>query len=318
MSSRPLVTVFGATGRQGGATARALLASGRWRVRGVTRHPESPAALALKQLGAELCRADLDEVTSLPAAFDGAEAVFAVTDFWTHRDAMRELRQAEFIAEAAADCPTLRHMIWSTLEDSRSVLTPPKGQRWSVPHMDAKAESNVLFLDRDLPVTLLLTSFYWDNFVTHGMGPQRASDGVLELALPLGNAPLPGISVADIGHCAAALFDAPAAQRRVGIAGEHLTGPAMAATFAEVLGEPVRWRDVPVADYGLLPIPGATELAAMFAFKQRAAPAYGAARPVLSTRVLHPNLLDFRAWLSLHQSGKRNALQPSPHIAPFA
>jgi uncharacterized protein YbjT (DUF2867 family) len=318
MNNKPLVTVFGATGRQGGATARALLASGRWRVRATTRQPESGPALALKQLGADLCRADLDEAASLPAAFEGAHAVFAVTDFWAHRDALRELRQAELMAEAAADSPTLQHLIWSTLEDSRRVLPPLKGQRWSVPYMDAKAEANALFLDRDLPVTLLLTSFYWDNFISHGMGPQRAGDGVLELTLPLGNAPLPGISVADIGHCAAALFDAPAAQRRVGIAGEHLTGPAMAATFAEVLGEPVRWRDVPVAEYGLLPIPGATELAAMFAFKQRAASAYGAARPVRSTRVLHPNLLDFRAWLGLHQLGERNALQPSPHIAPFA
>lgn len=299
--SSPLVTVFGATGRQGGATARALLASGRWRVRAVTRHPASAAALALKQLGAELCRADLDEVASLPAAFDGAHSAFAVTDFWAHHDALRELRQAERVAEAAAHCPTLQHLIWSTLEDSRTVLPTPAGQRWAVPHMDAKAEANALFLDRDLPVTLLLTSFYWDNFIGHGMGPQRGADGALELALPLGQAPLAGIAVADIGHCAAALFDAPAAQRRVGIAGGHLTGPVMAAQFAEVLGEPVRWRDVPLADYARQPFPGAAELAAMFAFKQRAAGSYGAARPVLTTRALHPGLLDFSQWTQQHR-----------------
>jgi uncharacterized protein YbjT (DUF2867 family) len=298
---KPLATVFGATGRQGGAVARALLAGGVWRVRAVTRCPEAPAARQLQRLGAELLRADLDDAASLPAALKDAQAVFAVTNFWEHMDPLGELRQAEQIAKAAVDCPTLQHLIWSTLEDSRDLLARPPGSRWSVPHMDAKAEANALFLDRGLPVTLLLTSFYWENLIDHGMGPQRAADGVLELALPLGDAPLAGIAVADIGHCAAALFDTPAAQRRVGVAGEHLRGAAMAAHLAEVLGEPVRWRDVPLADYARLPFPGAADLAAMFAYKQRGHASYCAARSLSETRTLHPGLLDFSTWARRHR-----------------
>jgi uncharacterized protein YbjT (DUF2867 family) len=316
----PLAAAFGATGRQGGSVARALLATGCWRVRALTRQPDSHAAQALARLGAELCAADLDRPSSLGPALRGAQAVFAVTDFWAHGDAERELRQAGHIAEAASASPALEHLVWSTLEDSRPLLPPPPGQRWSVPHMDAKAEANALFLDRGLPTTLLLTSFYWDNFVTHGMGPQRAADGTLELALPLGTMALPGIAVADIGPCVAALFantdTAPAAQRRIGIAGEHLTGPAMAARFAQALGEPVRWRDVPLADYAALPFPGAAELAAMFAWKQRAHAFHdsmAAARPVAATRALHPGLLDFAAWLRGQAS---RLVPPRPVVLP--
>ncbi len=134
------------------------------------------------------------------------------------------------------------------------------------------------------------------------MGPQRAADGQLELALPLGEARLPGIAAADIGACAAALFACPPAQRRVGIAGEQLSGHEMAAAFAELLGEPVRFRDIAIAEYARLPFPGAVELASMFAFKQLANTAYCAARPVPATRALHPGLQDFRSWLQSHEA----------------
>lgn len=305
---KPLITVFGATGRQGGAVARALLGQGRWRVRAVTRRPQSAAAQVLAAAGADLCRADLDEVASLGAALQGAAAAFCVTNYWEHGDARRELRQAAHLADAAeaAQRDGLRQLIWSTLEDTR-LSFPADGSRFAlqqgafnVPHMDAKGEANALFLARDLPVTLLLTSFYWENLIDHGMGPQRAADGGLELALPLGEALLPGIAVADIGACAAALFDCPPGQRRVGISGEQLSGQQMAERLAEQFGEPVRWRDVALADYAQLPLPGAAELAAMFGFKQLANAAYCAARPVMATRALLPGLMDFHSWCARH------------------
>jgi len=244
----------------------------------------------------------------LPSAMRGAAGAFCVTNFWEHGDGERELRQARHLAEAAANCDT-QHLIWSTLEDTRQCTSadgshlPRLQGRFCVPHMDAKAEANAFFLDRELPVTLLLTSFYWENLITHGMGPQRSADGSLELALPLGQARLPGIAAADIGACAAALFNQPAAQRRVGVAGEHLTGPEMAAAFTDLLGEPVRFVDIPTAAYARLPFPGAVEVAAMFAFKQLNNAALCASRPVEATRALQPGLLSFRAWL--HQQAPR-------------
>jgi uncharacterized protein YbjT (DUF2867 family) len=301
--SKPLITVFGATGRQGGALAQALLAQGEWRVRAVTRQPQAAAALTLAARGAEICQADLDQPDSLGPAMAGAHGVFAVTDFWQHLDARRERRQAEHLAQAAAGVRGLRQLVWSTLEDTRDFF-PADGSHfallqgaYNVPHMDAKGEANASFIQRGLPVTLLLTSFYWDNLLAPGLGPQRAADGVLELALPLGDARLPGIAVADIGACAAALFDGTEGQRRVGIASEHLRGPELAERLAEHLGEPVRFRDVPLDEFARLPFPGAEDLAAMFRFKQIANDLLCAARPVAATRALHPGLQDLRGWL---------------------
>ena len=74
MSTQRIVTVIGATGTQGGAVARALLADGTFAVRAVTRNMHSPKAEALTALGAEVVQSSLDDQDSLLAAFDGATA----------------------------------------------------------------------------------------------------------------------------------------------------------------------------------------------------------------------------------------------------
>src|SRR5262245_8436892 len=75
-----VITVFGATGAQGGGLARAILAdpARRFRVRAVTRKPDSPAARALAAKGAEVVAADLDDAASVRRAMDGAHGAFCV------------------------------------------------------------------------------------------------------------------------------------------------------------------------------------------------------------------------------------------------
>lgn len=79
-----LIVVVGATGNQGGSVARRFLAEGldRFRVRGLTRDPSSGPARELAALGAEVVRADLNDVGSLEAAFRGANVIFGVTNYW--------------------------------------------------------------------------------------------------------------------------------------------------------------------------------------------------------------------------------------------
>ncbi|MEU2794663.1 NmrA family NAD(P)-binding protein [Streptomyces sp. NPDC007100] len=94
------VAVTGATGVQGGATARALLAAGH-HVRALIRHPGSPAADALRDLGADVRHADFDDRASLGAALCGADSLFAVTTpFGT--DTTTETRQGKVLVDAAA------------------------------------------------------------------------------------------------------------------------------------------------------------------------------------------------------------------------
>ncbi len=130
----------------------------------------------------------------------------------------------------------MQHAIWSTLEDTRKWVPlsdnrmPTLMGKYKVPHFDAKGESDHLFADAKVPTTYLLTSFYWDNFITFGMGPRKGPDGKLVLAMPMGNAKLGGIAAEDIGRCAYGIFKKgrELAGKRVGIVGEALTGAEMA------------------------------------------------------------------------------------------
>lgn len=310
MSAKPVIAVIGATGAQGGGLARAILADPdrQFALRAITRKPDSPAAVALARAGAELAPGDLDDPATLASAFEGARGVFAVTNFWEHFSPEREYRQAGHIAGAAREAG-VGHLIWSTLEDTRrdvplsDTRMPTLMGRYKVPHFDAKGEADELFAG--LPVTYLVTSFYWDNLIHFGMGPRRGEDGGLLFVLPMGDRKLPGIAAADIGPCAMGLFrqGEAAIGQRVGIAGEHLTGAEMAKELARVLDEPVQHVSMPFADYAALGFPGADDLANMFHYKHDFNEAFCAARPVDRTRELHPGLMSFRQWLERNVQG---------------
>ena len=305
-TTTPLITIFGATGAQGGGLARALLARNKpdHRVRAVTRKPDGDAARELAQLGAEVVHGDFDDPDSVQRALQGAHGTYCVTNFWEHLSPDRELKQAETLAEAARRAG-VAHVIWSTLEDTRRYL-PADGRRmpvlmgnYNVPHFDAKGEANRFFTDRSLPVTFLYTSYYWDNLVRSGMGPQRADDGRLVFVLPMGDKPLPGIAAADVGACAAGIFRQGRSMlgKSIGIAGEHLGGSEMAAALSRALGEPVRHVAMRPEEYAKLGFPGAEDLANMFQFTRDFNDAFRKARPVAESRALHPGLLSFEAWL---------------------
>ena len=93
---KPIITVFGATGAQGGGLVRALLGDSdrHFAVRAVTRKPDGAAARQLVEAGAEVVLADLDDGASVLRALEGAYGAFFVTSFWEHLSAEKELAQA--------------------------------------------------------------------------------------------------------------------------------------------------------------------------------------------------------------------------------
>jgi uncharacterized protein YbjT (DUF2867 family) len=146
MAEKKIIAVIGATGTQGGGLARAILddPNGGFGVRAITRDVNKDKAQALKARGAEVVSADLDDVESLKKAFAGAYGVYAVTNFWEHFSAEKEKAQAKNIADAAR-AAGVKHVIWSTLEDTRKFMAaddkrmPMLQGQYRVPHFDAKS-----------------------------------------------------------------------------------------------------------------------------------------------------------------------------------
>jgi uncharacterized protein YbjT (DUF2867 family) len=204
MSEKKVIAVIGATGAQGGGLARAILddRDGPFSLRAVTRNASSDKAQALARAGAEVVEANIDDIASLERAFSGAHGVFCVTNFWETFSPESEQAQARNMAEAAK-ASGVEHVIWSTLEDTRKWVPveddrmPTLMEHYKVPHFDGKAEADAVFADLGVPTTNLLTSFYFDNLITFGMGPQRGEDGSLAFNLPMGGKKLPSIAAED-------------------------------------------------------------------------------------------------------------------------
>ena len=307
MADKKIIAVVGATGAQGGGLVRALLGdgSGAFAVRALTRDVNSEKAQELAKLGADVVEADLDSGPTLRAAFDGAYGAFCVTFFWDHFVPEKELVQAAAMAQAAKQAD-LKHVVWSTLEDTRKLVPltddrmPTLMEKYKVPHFDAKAEANRAFAQFGVPVTYMLTSYYWDNLIYGGMGPKKGADGKLELTLPMGDKRLAGIAAEDIGKSAFCIFKAgfDLLGKTVGVAGDHVTGSQMAAALAKELGQAVSYNPLSPEQFRQLGSPGADELGNMFQFMQDFESEFCAVRNLDSARALNPSLQTFGGWLA--------------------
>ncbi len=305
MADKKIIAVIGATGAQGGGLARAILNDkiGPFAVRALTRNRDSERANALAAAGAEVVTADLDDEKSLERSFAGAYGAYCVTNFWEHFSPERELAQAANMARAAK-AAGLQHVIWSTLEDTRQWVPldddrmPTLMGKYKVPHFDAKGEADPFFREAGVPTTFLLTTFYWDNFLSNA-GPRRGPDGKLVLTLPMGDQKLAGIAVEDIGKCAYGIFKrgGELIGKTVGIAGEHLSGEEMAAALSRAVGEEVQYRPLPFDVYRNLGFPGAQDLGNMFQFYHDFSDYFLGMRDVDFARELNPELLSFDEWI---------------------
>lgn len=310
-TSKKIITVLGATGAQGGGLVRSIMndAGGEFTARAVTRDTNSDKAKALAALGAEVVAGDVDDEASLARAFAGAHGAYCVTFFWAHFSPDKELAEVRAMVGAAKKAG-LKHVIWSTLEDTRKQVKVGSGsmpvlmEKYNVPHFDAKGEANAFFAEAGVPTTFLHTSFYWDNFITFGMGPKVGEDGQRALMLPLSTKKLPGIAAEDIGRCAHGIFKQgdDLIGKTVGIAGEHLTGDDMAAAFTNAYGEEVVYQDVPLDVYRGLGFPGAEDLGSMFQFKQDFNADYCALRSLEFSRSVNPKLQTFVQWLEANHT----------------
>jgi len=311
MAEKKVIVVTGATGAQGGGLVRAILADrgGPFVARAVTRKPDSEKAKALARLGVEVVAGDADDPPSLERAFAGAHGAYCVTNFWEHFSAEREGAQASAMARGCRKAG-VSHVIWSTLEDTRKWVPLDDARlrtlqgKYKVPHFDAKGEADRVFAEEAVPTTYLLAAFYWENFLYFGLGPRKAPDGDLVLALPLGGVKLPGIAAEDIGKCAYGVFRSGTATvgERIGITGEILSGAEMAAKMGRALARKVNFADVPFDVFRGLGFPGADDIGNMFEFQAILGDEFIRARDAERTRALNPELLSFDAWLDANVS----------------
>ncbi|MFG2647767.1 NmrA/HSCARG family protein [Streptomyces sp. NPDC048436] len=280
MSNKKIVLVTGATGGQGGAVARRLLASG-WAVRALVRDPDQPGAKNLKALGAELFAGDLNAPGSLLAAARDVYGVFSVQPAdLIHPDPEAEVRQGKNVADAAKAAGAA-HLVYSSVGAA--------GRESGVAHFESKAEIEAHIDALAVPATVLRPVFFMENWpymVPEAQNGERVGSIALDA-----DTSLQMIALSDIGRISAEVFGNPAEfiGEKIEIAGDELTVRQIAEAFSRADGIPTRFERQPIDELRS----GAGELANMFDWLSEE----GYEADITALRERHPELLTLEVWL---------------------
>ena len=247
-----LILVSGATGQQGGATARHLLAKG-FKVRALTRDAKSDKTQALAAQGAEIVQGNLEDRAALDQALKGVYGVFSVQNFWLPEVGFDgEIKQGKLLADAAK-AAGVKHFVYSSVGAAHRGM----GQQ----HFESKWQIEQYVQALGLPYTILRPVAFMDNYnwqraaISNGTftGFGLRPDKTIQL-----------IAVEDIGEFAALAFENPQAYlgKTIEMAGDEVTETQIAALLTKVIGRPVQLA-APQMPEGAAPTP---EQIAMFTF----------------------------------------------------
>lgn len=179
-SDKPLITIVGVLGKQGRSTARTLLASGRYRVRGITRRTDSEEARSLAKLGLELVNIPLAPgyKSEFARAFQGSNGVFLMTPNITP-PASHELALGMELADAAVDA-SVSHIVFSSLENVGEIS---EGKLFA-PHFTDKA--NIEAYIRTLPVvsSFIYMAFFYTNLIEFYTPVMKGDTLIFPIYLP--------------------------------------------------------------------------------------------------------------------------------------
>ncbi len=284
------ILVTGATGAQGGSVARHLLQQGDFKVRCLTRNPESDAALALKSKGAEVAKGDLSDKATLSAAMQECYGVFGVTNFWEHFDG--ELQHGKNLVDAV-EAANIKHFVFSTLPSAEKL----SNGTLSVAHFETKAAMEDYSRSKDIPATYVHAAFYFENFLSY-FPPTQMEDGTYGFGFPQGNTPLATLSIEDLGGIVNTIFNNPSKYigQLVGAVSEDLEPAKYAEIMTKVLGKTIQYNDIPREVFASFGFPGAEELATQFTCNRL---------HILERKVdrkasheMYPNIKGFEQWLT--------------------
>lgn len=234
MSNKAIV-ISGATGQQGGATARALAGKG-FTLRALTRDPNSDKARTLAaETGAELVKAELDDEASILAALQGAWGAYAVQNTWTAGVEGEEAQGHRFAKAAFA--AGVQHFVYASVASA--------DRKTGIPHFDNKSRVEDTVRQLAFPsYSIIRPVFFMENLV----GPWFLNGDTLVTALEPKTV-LQMIAVADIGQYGALAFtDARFKNLELDIAGDEVTLPEAAATISKGLGRTINYVQIPISE----------------------------------------------------------------------
>jgi uncharacterized protein YbjT (DUF2867 family) len=235
MADEKLIVITGATGKQGGAALKHLAQRGGFKLRALTRKPDSDAARTVAALGAEVVAGDLDDAASLERALAGAWGVFAVQNTW-EAGVVKEEEQGKRFAQIARD-KGVSHFVYTSVGSAH--------KKTGIPHFENKFRVEETVRALRFPSHVIIRPVF---FMENLLGPWCLQGDKLIMGLGA-STKLQMIAVDDIGKFIAKAFvDADKMKGvEVDIAGDSVTMPESAAAVSEIVGKAVSFQQIPIA-----------------------------------------------------------------------
>eukprot|EP01132_Coremiostelium_polycephalum_P004598 gene4598-5740_t len=291
--SQKIVTVFGATGQQGGSVVQQLLKNpSAWKIRAVTRDTKSAKSQELLNRGVELVQLDVTKANAeeVSKGIQGSDSVFLVTDYWSYWN--REAEIGKTIVDGVVKA-NIKHLVYSSLAGVNNIT---KGAI-SVPHFDLKFDVKEYAVQQSKKNPSLISSFvyapfYLQNFLSFSK-PKLGDDGVYSFTLPQDpKVPLDVADINDIGPLTEAVLANPTKFVNAEIPfSTRLTGDEIAAKISKFTGKQVKFNSVPTNVYAKFGFPGAEELALMFQYYNEYGTFYGLDTSI-APKLIHVTTLD--------------------------
>jgi len=233
MANDKTVLITGATGQQGGAVAHQLLAKG-WKIRALTRKPDSDKAKALAKAGAQIVRGDLDDAASLRSALAGVWGVWAVQNTW-EAGVAKEEEQGKELAKLAKDAG-VQHYVYT------SVGSAHRGT--GIPHFDNKWRVEETVRALKFPSHVIIRPVF---FMENLLGGWFLQGDTISMAIQPATK-LQMVAVEDIGKVGALAFEKASelAGKEIDIAGDAKTLPEATQILSEALGRKLTFNQLPI------------------------------------------------------------------------
>jgi len=232
MQNSQTIFVTGATGNQGGATARHLSGKG-FRVKALCRNTGSPAALELKKLNVELVQGDLDDPSTFRDKIQGVDGVFSVQVYGNSR---REKKQGIDLADTAREAG-VKHFVYASVMGADA--------NTGIPHWESKNVIENHIKQTGLPYTIIRPSFFFENYL---LPPVKSRLLKGKLVTPTDRKKVQeSISTSDVGRIATTIFMNPGKYigKTITLASEKMDMEEVAAVFSKVLGKNIRYQKLP-------------------------------------------------------------------------
>lgn len=240
--SRILVT--GATGRQGGAAVRALL-NKDYLVRAFTRDINSPNALTIKDLGAEVVRGNFFDTATIAKALKNVDGIFMMTTSF-EGGVETEVQQGMNIIEAAKQSSiSIKHFVMTSVASAN--------QQTGIPHFDSKFTVEQVLEEAGIPYTIIAPVSFMENMLGPMALPNLRAGRLVMFQDSETYQQL--IAVADIGEMAAAVISRGEKMfgKRFDIASDDITGNRIVEVLKSSTGLDFEYVQRDPSEMGMMP-----------------------------------------------------------------